>query len=35
MPDPEPPRLDEIRGLLAHLPGPDLDAGSAAALREW
>ena len=34
MPDPEPPRLDEIRGLLAHLPGPDLDAGSAAALRE-
>ena len=34
MPDPELPRLDEIRGLLAHLPGPDLDAGSAAALRE-
>ncbi|MGD9615643.1 MAG: nicotinate-nucleotide--dimethylbenzimidazole phosphoribosyltransferase [Alphaproteobacteria bacterium] len=34
MPDPEPPRLDEIRGLIAHLPGPDLEAGSAAALRE-
>ncbi len=28
------PQLDEIRGLLAHLPGPDLDAGSAAAMRE-
>src|SRR5690242_5576654 len=28
------PQLDEIRGLLAHLPGPDLDAGSAAATRE-
>src|SRR3954454_22962237 len=28
------PQLDEIRGLLAHLPGPDLDSGSAAALRE-
>ena len=28
------PQLDEIRGLLAHLPGPDLDAGTAAALRE-
>ena len=28
MPEPEPPRLDEIRGLLAHLPGPDLDAGT-------
>ena len=26
--------LDEIRALLAHLPGPDLDAGSAAATRE-
>src|SRR3989442_2082329 len=26
--------LDEIRALLAHLPGPDLDAGSAAAARE-
>src|SRR5437660_11005078 len=26
--------LDEIRGLLAHLPGPDLEAGTAAALRE-
>ncbi len=34
MPDPQPPRLDEIRGLIAHLPGPDLDAGSGAALRE-
>src|SRR3954466_8988513 len=28
------PQLDEIRGLLAHLPGPDLEAGSAAATRE-
>ena len=28
------PRLDEIRALLAHLPGPDLDAGGAAATRE-
>src|SRR6185295_2355387 len=26
--------LDEIRALLAHLPGPDLEAGSAAATRE-
>ncbi|HVC56153.1 MAG TPA: nicotinate-nucleotide--dimethylbenzimidazole phosphoribosyltransferase [Stellaceae bacterium] len=26
--------LNEIRALLAHLPGPDLDAGSAAASRE-
>src|SRR5438067_11950849 len=26
--------LDEIRGLIAHLPGPDLDAGTAAAERE-
>src|SRR5438477_11421164 len=26
--------LDEIRGLIAHLPGPDLDAATAAALRE-
>jgi nicotinate-nucleotide--dimethylbenzimidazole phosphoribosyltransferase len=26
--------LDEIRGLMAHLPGPDLDAGSATAERE-
>ncbi len=26
--------LDEIRALLAHLPGPDLDAGAAAALRQ-
>src|SRR5216684_5710084 len=32
---PEPATsLDEIRALLAHLPGPDLDAGSAAATRE-
>src|SRR6202521_5698450 len=32
---PEPPAdLDEIRALMAHLPGPDLDAGSAAATRE-
>ena len=28
------PQLDEIRALMAHLPGPDLDAGSAAATRE-
>src|SRR5436853_3481481 len=33
MPDPAT-SLDEIRALLAHLPGPDLDAGSAAATRE-
>src|SRR2546427_6621011 len=26
--------LDEIRTLLAHLPGPDLEAGTAAAARE-
>jgi len=26
--------LDEIRGLLAHLPGPDLEAGNAAATRQ-
>jgi nicotinate-nucleotide--dimethylbenzimidazole phosphoribosyltransferase len=26
--------LGEIRGLMAHLPGPDLDAGTAAATRE-
>jgi len=26
--------LDEIRALLAHLPGPDLEAGTAAAQRE-
>src|SRR2546421_803559 len=26
--------LDEIRALLAHLPGPDLEAGSAAASRQ-
>ena len=26
--------LDEIRALLAHLPGPDLEAGSAAASRD-
>src|SRR5436305_406294 len=32
---PEPvASLDEIRALVAHLPGPDLDAGAAAALRE-
>src|SRR3954467_14389192 len=32
---PEPvASLDEIRALLSHLPGPDLDAGSAAATRE-
>src|ERR1700733_1043158 len=29
-----PASLDEIRALLAHLPGPDLEAGTAAALRE-
>ena len=28
------PSLDEIRALLAHLPGPDLEAGTAAATRE-
>jgi nicotinate-nucleotide--dimethylbenzimidazole phosphoribosyltransferase len=33
MPDPAA-RLDEIRALLPHLPGPDLDAGTAAATRE-
>jgi nicotinate-nucleotide--dimethylbenzimidazole phosphoribosyltransferase len=32
---PEPAAsLDEIRALFAHLPGPDLEAGSAAATRE-
>jgi nicotinate-nucleotide--dimethylbenzimidazole phosphoribosyltransferase len=32
---PEPiTSLDEIRALLAHLPGPDLEAATAAALRE-
>src|SRR6202047_2642998 len=32
---PEPPaNLDEIRALFAHLPGPDLEAGTATALRE-
>ncbi|HLY44769.1 MAG TPA: nicotinate-nucleotide--dimethylbenzimidazole phosphoribosyltransferase [Stellaceae bacterium] len=32
---PEPvASLDEIRALLAHLPGPDFDAGGAAAARE-
>ena len=25
-----PANLDEIRALLAHLPGPDLEAGTAA-----
>ena len=29
-----PATLDEIRALFAHLPGPDLEAGTAAALRE-
>ncbi|HTQ32590.1 MAG TPA: nicotinate-nucleotide--dimethylbenzimidazole phosphoribosyltransferase [Stellaceae bacterium] len=29
-----PASLDEIRALFAHLPGPDLEAGAAAALRE-
>ncbi|HTV44812.1 MAG TPA: nicotinate-nucleotide--dimethylbenzimidazole phosphoribosyltransferase [Stellaceae bacterium] len=33
MPDPIA-TLDEIRALLHHLPGPDLDAGSAAATRQ-
>ena len=33
MPEPAA-NLDEIRALLAHLPGPDLEAGTAAALRE-
>lgn len=33
MPEPTA-RLDEIRALLAHLPGPDLEAGSAAAMCE-
>ena len=33
MPD-IPASLDEIRALFAHLPGPDLEAGTAAALRE-
>jgi nicotinate-nucleotide--dimethylbenzimidazole phosphoribosyltransferase len=28
------PDLDEIRALLTHLPGPDLEAGTAAALRQ-
>lgn len=32
---PEPvAKLDEIRALLRHLPGPDLEAGTATALRE-
>ena len=32
---PEPATsLDEIRTLLAHLPGPDLESGTAAATRE-
>src|SRR5437870_5735189 len=32
---PEPvASLDEIRALMAHLPGPDLEAGTAAATRE-
>src|SRR6202045_4429585 len=32
---PEPAAdLDEIRALMAHLPGPDLEAGTAAAVRE-
>ena len=32
---PEPAAsLDEIRALMTHLPGPDLEAGTAAALRE-
>src|SRR5216683_5794553 len=34
MPDDPPADLDEIRALLTHLPGPDLEAGTAAALRE-
>jgi len=29
-----PASLDEIRALFAHLPGPDLEAGTAAALHE-
>jgi nicotinate-nucleotide--dimethylbenzimidazole phosphoribosyltransferase len=29
-----PASLDEIRALFAHLPGPDLEAGTAAVLRE-
>ena len=29
-----PASLDEIRALVAHLPGPHLEAGTAAALRE-
>jgi nicotinate-nucleotide--dimethylbenzimidazole phosphoribosyltransferase len=29
-----PASLDEIRALFAHLPGPDLEAGTAAMLRE-
>src|SRR5207302_7788229 len=33
MPEPAA-NLDGIRALLAHLPGPDLEAGTAAALRE-
>ena len=33
MPD-MPASLDEIRALMAHLPGPDLEAGTAAMLRE-
>src|SRR5579862_965932 len=33
MPD-VPANLDEIRALFAHLPGPDFEAGTAAALRE-
>src|SRR5213082_2767437 len=37
MPEPAvslPVSLEEIRALMAHLPGPDLEAGTAAALRE-
>src|SRR5579862_1605807 len=33
MPD-VPANLDEIRALFGHLPGPDLEAGTAAALHE-
>src|ERR1700724_2826978 len=29
-----PARLDEVRALCAHLPGPDLAAGTATAQRE-
>ena len=29
-----PANLDEIRSLMAHLPGPDFEAGTAALLRE-